>query len=79
MATNVELASDSDRRGHTEQQEPTAPRATRDRKKRANMHEGIGVWHDVCPCEAEPRWVEVGEEMGINLSPYEDDEEDLEK
>jgi hypothetical protein len=37
------------------------------------MHEGIAVWCDCCSCEAEPYWVEIGEEMGIDLgSDYED-------
>ena len=46
----------------------------RPRKKRANMHEGIAVWCDCCSCEAEPYWVEVGKEMGIDMSnDYEDE------
>ncbi len=43
------------------------------RKKRANMHEGIGVWVDVCACEAEPYWAELADEMGVDLSDYEDE------
>lgn len=43
------------------------------RKKRVNMHEGIGVWCDCCSCEAEPYWAELAEEMGVNLSDYEDE------
>lgn len=42
-------------------------------KKRANMHEGIGVWCDCCSCEAEPYWAELAEEMGVDLSDYEDE------
>lgn len=42
------------------------------RKRRANMHDGIGVWCDCCSCEAEPRWVAVAEELGIDLGDYED-------
>lgn len=42
-------------------------------KKRANMHEGIGVWVDVCACEAEPYWAELADEMGVDLSDYEDE------
>ncbi|WP_267899999.1 hypothetical protein [Photobacterium chitinilyticum] len=38
-----------------------------------SMHEGIAPWCDCCVCEAEPYWVEVAEELGINLSDYEDD------
>jgi hypothetical protein len=44
------------------------------RKKRANMHEGIAVWCDCCSCAAEPYWLAVAEEMGIDLgSDYEDE------
>lgn len=43
------------------------------RKKRANMHEGIGVWCDCCSCEAEPYWAELADEMGVDLSDYEDE------
>jgi hypothetical protein len=32
-----------------------------------SMHEGVPDWHDVCCCEAEPRWVEVAHELGIDL------------
>jgi hypothetical protein len=68
--------ADSDARGTEEQREasqrPAAPAEMKERK-RANMHEGIGVWCDCCSCEAEPRWVEVAEELGIDLSDYEDE------
>lgn len=43
------------------------------REKRVNMHEGIGVWCDCCSCEAEPYWAELANEMGVNLSDYEDE------
>lgn len=43
------------------------------KKKRANMHEGIGVWCDCCSCEAEPYWAELADEMGVKLSDYEDE------
>jgi len=43
------------------------------RGKHMSMHEGIAPWCDCCVCEAEPYWVEVAEELGINLSDYEDD------
>lgn len=50
------------------------PAATR--RKRLSMHEGIAVWADCCSCAAEPYWLEVAEEMGIDLgSDYEDDGE----
>ena len=45
------------------------------RRKRANMHEGIAVWCDCCSCAAEPYWLAVAEEMGIDLgSDYADEE-----
>ncbi|MFO7542236.1 MAG: hypothetical protein R6W97_05400 [Thiobacillus sp.] len=41
-------------------------------RKRANMHDGIAVWCDCCSCAAEPYWLAVAEEMGIDLgSDYE--------
>ncbi len=43
------------------------------RKKRSNMHEGIGIWCDCCSCEAEPYWAELADEMGVDLSDYEDE------
>jgi hypothetical protein len=44
-------------------------------KKRVSMHEGIAVWADCCSCAAEPYWLEVAEEMGIDLgSDYEDED-----
>jgi len=45
------------------------------KKKRLSMHEGVAVWCDCCSCEAEPYWVEVAEELGIDLgSDYEDED-----
>ena len=44
-----------------------------DNKKKTgkiSMHEGIGVWCDCCPCEAEPRWRDVAEDLHIDLSDY---------
>ena len=49
------------------------PNVSRSKKKRSNMHEGIAVWADCCSCEAEPMWREVAEELGIDLSDYEDE------
>ncbi len=45
-----------------------------DRPRRGlSMHEGIASWCDCCSCEAEPYWVAVAEELGIDLgSDYED-------
>lgn len=31
------------------------------------MHEGVTAACDCCSCEAEPYWVEVAEELGIEL------------
>ena len=43
------------------------------RKKSKSMHDGIAVWCDCCSCEAEPYWVEIAKEMGIDLgSDYEE-------
>lgn len=36
-------------------------------RKPISMHEGVPAWHDVCCCEAEPRWIAVAEELGIDL------------
>jgi hypothetical protein len=30
------------------------------------MHDGIAVWCDCCSCQAEPYWVAIAEEMGID-------------
>jgi hypothetical protein len=46
-------------------------------RRSLSMHEGIGVWCDCCSCEAEPYWVEIAREMGMDLgSDYEDDAAD---
>ncbi|MEA2080043.1 MAG: hypothetical protein U9P00_09340 [Pseudomonadota bacterium] len=39
---------------------------------RLSMHDGVAVWCDCCSCEAEPYWVAVAEEPGIDSSDYED-------
>jgi hypothetical protein len=53
-------------------QSATTPAGT-PKTRRANMHDGIAVWCDCCSCEAEPRWVAVAEELGIDLGDdYED-------
>jgi hypothetical protein len=69
--TNSAAGSENEKREASTPQ-PSAP-AHGKKKKRANMHDGLGVWCDCCSCEAEPRWVEVAEEMGIDLSDYEDE------
>jgi hypothetical protein len=44
-------------------------------RKSLSMHDGIAVWCDCCTCEAEPYWVEVAQELGIELgSDYVDDD-----
>lgn len=44
-------------------------------KRSISMHDGIAVWCDCCSCEAEPYWVEIGKEMGMDPgSDYEDSE-----
>lgn len=43
------------------------------RIKSISMHDGIAVWCDCCSCEAEPYWVEIAGEMGVDLgSDYEE-------
>ncbi len=41
-------------------------------EKKISMHDGVADWCDVCVCEAEPYWKAVADEMGINMSDYED-------
>jgi hypothetical protein len=51
----------------------TEARPRKTRRKSLSMHDGIAVWCDCCSCEAEPYWVAVAEEMGIDLgSDYEE-------
>ena len=38
-------------------------------RSRLRMHEGVTVWCDCCSCEAEPYWVDVAGELGIDLDP----------
>jgi hypothetical protein len=46
------------------------------RGRRLSMHDGIASWCDCCSCEAEPYWVAVAEELGVDLgSDYEDGRE----
>ncbi len=35
--------------------------------ERISMHAGIAVWCDCCSCAAEPYWLEVAEELGVDL------------
>lgn len=42
-------------------------------RKSKSMHEGVAVWCDCCSCAAEPYWLAVADEMGIDLgSDYEE-------
>ncbi|MGD8570640.1 MAG: hypothetical protein PVJ39_21320 [Gammaproteobacteria bacterium] len=55
-------------------QETAATPATRTETTGSSisMHDGVGDWCDCCSCEAEPYWLEVAEELGIDLgSDYE--------
>lgn len=76
----ADIQADSGAGGEAGKQEASSRQAATPagskRRKRANMHEGIAVWCDCCSCEAEPYWVAVAEEMGIDLgSDYEDDQD----
>ncbi|HET9463557.1 MAG TPA: hypothetical protein VFO43_06290 [Thiobacillus sp.] len=52
-----------------------AAQPTKKARKRLSMHDGIAVWCDCCSCAAEPYWLAVAEEMGIDLgSDYEDED-----
>ena len=56
----------------TPREESLGAAAVTDRR-RLSMHEGIAAWCDCCSCEAEPYWVAVAEELGVDLgSDYED-------
>ncbi len=52
------------------------PAITADRKsgQSLSMHDGIAVWCDCCSCEAEPYWAALAEELGVDLSDYEETE-----
>lgn len=83
IAEETRIMSDSQTdagiRGDVASQAPSTalpqPPAGKEKRKRLNMHDGIAVWCDCCSCEAEPRWIEVAKEMGIDLSEYEDDDD----
>lgn len=36
-----------------------------------SMHDRIATWCDCCTCEAEPRWAELADELGIDMSDRE--------
>ena len=47
--------------------EASASRPAAGAAKSVSMHEDVPVWHDCCCCEAEPRWIEIAPELGIDL------------
>ena len=64
---------DDGENAETVPRQPATPPIDSKRRKSLSMHEGVAVWCDCCSCEAEPYWVAVAEEMGIDLgSDYED-------
>ena len=69
---DVPVSADG-RQGAAERGTSTVPANSAERKSKS-MHHGIAVWCDCCSCAAEPYWLAVAEEMGIDLgSDYEDD------
>jgi hypothetical protein len=73
MGTTTDDQADAGSESGTAGQASAAP--VKPRKKRLSMHEGIAVWVDCCSCAAEPYWLEVAEEIGIDLgSDYEDED-----
>jgi hypothetical protein len=56
---------------HSDAQQDAAaggPAVSRERSsgQSKSMHDGIAVWCDCCSCQAEPYWVAIAEEMGID-------------
>lgn len=45
----------------------TKTSADKGRGKSISMHDGVAVSSDCCTCAAEPYWLEVAEELGIDL------------
>lgn len=70
MGTETKVQADAEIRADTATAQPT-----KKARKRLSMHDGIAVWCDCCSCAAEPYWLAVAEEMGIDLgSDYEDED-----
>lgn len=70
MGTETNVQADAEIRADTAAAQPT-----KKARKRVSMHDGIAVWCDCCSCAAEPYWLAVAEEMGIDLgSDYEDED-----
>ncbi len=72
--------ADTETPGEDEQMEALTQRPDnvgRKGSKSLSMHDGIAVWCDCCSCEAEPYWVEMAEQLGIDVgSDYEDSDTD---
>jgi hypothetical protein len=76
MGTEADVQAAMDTRGKAGKTAgPATGQPAKTGKKRVNMHDGIAVWADCCSCAAEPYWLAVAEEMGIDLgSDYEDED-----
>ena len=48
--------------------QPSAVPAEKKGSMRLSMHDGVAVWCDCCSCEAEPYWLAVSEDPGIDGS-----------
>jgi hypothetical protein len=57
--TDLQINAD----GRDEQVQPAAGMD----QKPISMHENVPVWCDCCTCAAEPYWLAVAEELGIDL------------
>jgi hypothetical protein len=64
--TRLEFETDDEdeKRGASQPAVPAEKKGT----MRLSMHDGVAVWCDCCSCEAEPYWLAVAEEPGIDLS-----------
>ena len=66
--------TDSRQHGDTDTAATPATASRQPEAMSKSMHDGVAVWCDCCSCEAEPYWVEIAAEMGMDLgSDYEDD------
>lgn len=53
---------------------PPKPGAAK-RTRPISMHERVAPWADHCSCGAEPYWLEVAAELGIDIEAGDDAEE----
>jgi hypothetical protein len=53
---------------------PPAPAAGGPRRP-ISMHENVAPWADHCSCGAEPYWLDVAEELGIDVKARGEDGE----